>query len=101
VRCDNLLALGHFHAEPQVVVPALTNALSDSDAKVRLFACTALWNMGLPNAAGDRDPAEPGLRQAVPALLHSLSDSDAAVRGMAVNALEQIDPAAVPQAGVR
>ena len=42
VRCDTLLALGKFHAEPQLVVPALTNALNDPNGKVRLFACMAL-----------------------------------------------------------
>jgi HEAT repeat protein len=99
VRCDILLALGHFRAEPQLVVPALANALRDSDASVRLFACTALWSMGIPKAAGVRDSSAPSLKETVPALVHLLSDSDARVRAAAASALQQIDPAAIPQEG--
>jgi HEAT repeat protein len=100
VRCSILLALAHFQAEPELVVPALTNALSDSDALVRVSACTAFWYMGVLETNRGSGSANPGLRQAVPALVHSLSDADAGVRRGATNALQVIDPDAVPQAGV-
>jgi hypothetical protein len=91
VRCDTLLALGKFRAEPEVVVPALTKSLNDPNPRVRLFACTALVQVG-----GEA-------KQAVPALVKALDDSDSSVRGQAAYALHQIDPeaAAAARAGVK
>ena len=80
VRCDALLALGKFRAEPELVVPALTKSLNDPNPKVRLFACMALAEVGGK------------AKQAVPALVQALDDSDSRVRRQAASALHQIDP---------
>ena len=64
-------------------VPALLQALGDSDFDVRETVAEALWQMGDP--------------QAVPALLQALGDSNPGVREMATYALGKIgDPRAVP-----
>jgi hypothetical protein len=65
-------------------VPALSDALSDSDAVVRLQACKALAFMGAK--------ASP----AVPELVQRLYDSEEAVRTQAANALGQIGDEARP-----
>jgi HEAT repeat protein len=98
VRCDTLMALADFHAEPQLVVPALTNALGDSDARVRLFACTAL--QGMADATKVRNPDEGWMEKSVPALVHSLVDSDVQVRRFAADVLRQIDPASLTNSAV-
>jgi HEAT repeat protein len=104
VRCDTLLALADFHAEPELVVPALTNALNDPDGKVRLFACMALGDVGRagsPDVAKVGNPSEEWVRQTVAGLVKSLSDPDPSVRGQATLALRQIDPEAAAKAGVQ
>lgn len=65
-------------------VPALSDALSNSDAVVRLQACKALAYMGAK--------ASP----AVPELVQRLYDSEEAVRTQAANALGQIGDEARP-----
>jgi len=68
-------------------VPALIQALGDSDANVRRASAEALGNLGDP--------------QAVPALLHVLGDSEADVRRAAAEALGNLgDPQAVPALSV-
>ena len=104
VRCDTLLALADFHAEPELVVPALTNALNDPNGKVRLFACMALGEVGRagsPNVAKVENPSAEWVRQEVAGLVKSLSDPDSSVRGQATLALRLIDPEAAAKAGVR
>jgi HEAT repeat protein len=74
-------ALGRI-GEP--AVPALTEALFDGNAVVRLQAARALGYMGAQATA------------AVPALERALHDQDEAVRQQAALALGQIGPPAAP-----
>ena len=88
VRCDTRIGLAYIRSAPDLVMPALANALNDPVTKVRIFACVALSQRA--------DEAKP----AVPALVKALNDSDFGVRGMAANALRTIDPEAAAKAGV-
>jgi len=80
LRIDILRALADFHAEPDLVVPALTNALNDANPGVSVFAFDALWQIG--------EAAKP----AVPALVKAVCNSELIVRGNAVRALLKIAP---------
>jgi hypothetical protein len=72
-----------FGAAGAPAVPALIQALGDSDWDVRRAAAEALGKLGDP--------------QAVPALIQALGDSDVGVRRAAAEALGKIgDPQAVP-----
>jgi len=73
-------------AQPQLVIPALTNCLQSSNDAVRFSAARALARFGRK------------AQSAVPALLNALGDSNAAVGGMASIALHQIDPKALEDA---
>jgi HEAT repeat protein len=78
-------ALGKL-GDPQAV-PALIQALGDSDSAVRAAAAEALGAIGDP--------------QAVPALIQALGDSDCDVRRAAAEALGKLgDPQAVPPLSV-
>jgi HEAT repeat protein len=83
-RRDAIRALGEIgKREPSAslkIVPALVEALKDSEADVRRAAPAGLAKMG-PNAKG-----------AVPSLKEALSDSDKDVRSAALQALADIDP---------
>ena len=74
-------ALGHIG---QPAVPALTDALMDSDPAVRLQACRALAYMGAKASS------------AVPALQRALNDPEVPIREQAAAALGQIGAAAEP-----
>ena len=81
VRAAAAEALGAI-GDPQAV-PALIQALGDSDSAVRRAAAEALGKLGDP--------------QAIPALIQALGDSDRDVRRAAAEALGAIgDPQAVP-----
>jgi FOG: HEAT repeat len=71
-----------FGAAGAPAVPALIQALGDSDWEVRRASAEALVKIGTP---------------AVPALIQALGDSDSAVRRAAAEALGKLgDPQAVP-----
>lgn len=80
VRCDTLLALGKMHAEPDLIMPALTNALNDPVPKVRMFACMALGMVG-----PEWNPAIHVLKSV------SEQDPDKNVRALAASELTRID----------
>jgi HEAT repeat protein len=84
-----VLALGLFHAEPELAVPALVKALPGSDPEQRLRILLALGRF------------ETNASAAVPTLIEALSDNDPKVRHQAASALEQIDPAAAAKADVK
>ena len=78
VRCGAAEALGHIHAQPDVVVAALARCLGGSDANVRGIAATALGEYGTN--------ASPAL-----ILINSLlNDADSNTRKAATNALRRI-----------
>lgn len=89
LRMTALYVIGEIHGQPEVFVPALINALKDSDPSVRATAITALGNYG--------PTAEP----AVPALAGLLNDADPDISTEATNALKAIDPVAATKAGVK
>jgi HEAT repeat protein len=95
VRCDTLMALSQM--QPELTMPALTNALSDPDAKVRFFACSALEWMGRsPGGSKVRHPEAPWAKLAVSALEKALTDPDPTVRGGAVGALRAFEAEPAP-----
>jgi HEAT repeat protein len=71
-----------------LVVPALTGALSDPHPMVRGQAASSLGTLGSPS------------KPAVPELLKLLKDTDAFLRKQAADALLRIDPEAAAKAGV-
>ena len=71
-------ALGHVGTADPAAIPAITEALKDSNTRVRAEAALALLNAGL--AAKD----------AVPGLEKAQNDKDAMVRSYARKALERI-----------
>jgi len=89
VRCESLAALVRITTKPELVVPALTNALSDPNSTVRFVACNSLARLGET------------AKQAVPALVKSLSDPVRDVQFHASRALKAIDPEAAAKAGVK
>jgi HEAT repeat protein len=108
-------------------VPALTRALGDADAEVRLLARRALEDMTHPQlrlmeraTALDRaglnpaaplgpaqftqigiksDPVREGLQEMVQAVAAGIKDRDVRVRRAAIDVLETLGPAAAPAAG--
>jgi HEAT repeat protein len=84
-----LFLIDAAHADHRKVVPALVNALSDTNFFIRLVAANGLGRFGT-NA-----------QQAVPALARLLSDPDSRVRRVATNALKKIDPEAASKVGVK
>jgi HEAT repeat protein len=89
VRCQAVFALGSLHAEPDRVVPVLTNALHDPSSDVQNAAVRQLGMLG-------RDA-----RLAVPALVEFLNTShDDMNKFNATNALKAIDSEAPAKAGV-
>ena len=76
-------------AEPERVVPALTEALRDENGYVRHDAAWAIGHFG----------AE--AQEALPALNVALKDEARNVRIAAVSALKKIDPGAAGKVGVR
>ncbi len=80
VRLHAIAALGHIHAEPQLVVPVLTKALSGQNRNVRLNAAFALGQFG------------PAAKPAVPALFKLLGDQDPMLRAMVADTIKKIDP---------
>jgi hypothetical protein len=87
IAVNAILGLGFSGAHPELVIPALTNALSDSRARVRHSACMALEWVGHD------------ARAAVPALNRALNDSDPQVRSAARGALLKIAPEVVGAGG--
>lgn len=86
-----VFALAKVHIEPQLVVPGLMKALSDTDANVRGMAVVGLNEIGWSG----------GARPAVPALVQLLGDPDGKVRRAAAEALRNIDYDAAARAGVK
>jgi hypothetical protein len=84
-------ALAEAHVEPSLVVPALTKALSDTNANARAIAAIGLKEIGWLG----------GAQQAVPALVRLLNDPDGTVRRVAAEALKNIDYDAAVKAGVK
>ncbi len=112
--------LGHGHSQNRAVVPALGEALRDNVDWVRLEALEALANFGpevVPQLARAlNDPKKEirckaicyiarygqDAREAVPSLIRvARKDEDENVRQEAVSALQEIDPAAAVEAGVK
>jgi HEAT repeat protein len=75
-----------FAPKAQKAIPALTEALKDSDAFVRQWVATALGNLA--------HPFGPVVKVAVPGLADLLKDEDFMVRGWSAYALGFIGPAA-------
>jgi HEAT repeat protein len=88
-RLHAIKALEARGSETEVVVPALAQALRDSDVFVRRDAATALGRLG------------PEAHDAIPYLLPALKDRDRAVRKAAAQALKQIDPHAAGRVAAR
>ena len=89
-RLDAVAVLGSIGAEPDRVVPALTNALHDPYASVRFKAVEALRHFG------------PDAKPAVPALVEYINSHDNSPdRWAATKALKAIDPEAAAKAGVK
>ena len=84
-----IFALGRIHAEPELVVPALTKFLSDPDRDVRANAISSLALFGSD------------AKLAVSALVQSLNDQDPHVRKLAQSALKEIDPETAAKVGVK
>jgi hypothetical protein len=90
VRLYAVKALGGIHAEPDRVLPVLTNAIHDPAPQVRTGAFMALQDFG-PNA-----------KSALPELVKFFNNAqDSSERSYAANALKAIDPEAAAKAGVR
>ena len=81
-------------------MPALTNALYDTNSEVRLFACISLWEVGVDARRGV-PPLANVIKQALPALVNAANDSDPGVRERADWVLRQIDPEAATKAGMK
>lgn len=92
-RQQRIMALGQIHAEPELVVPALMKSLSetisDSDVRIRLFSTIALGQFG------------PDAKPAVPLLTSLLQDPNRNVRSDATNALRLIDSSAAAGSGIK
>src|SRR5579859_7097180 len=86
VACSAMRALGEIRAEPNLVLPVLTNALHSAVPVVRLNAVTALADLG------------PDARPAVPVLVELFNDSFQDIRRNARSALRAIDPEAEAKA---
>lgn len=86
--------------EPNALVPALINALNDTNGEVRLFACVLLWEVGVDARRG-APPLAKAVKQAVPALAKAVDDSDPGVRDRAAWVLRQIDRGAATKAVAR
>src|SRR5262249_14427422 len=84
-----LFSVDAEHANQRLVVPALVNALADTNFVIRLLAATCLGDFGAN--------AQP----AVPVLVRLLNDPTSRVRPDATNALRKIDPEAAARAGVK
>jgi HEAT repeat protein len=81
------LALGSIRKSPEVVVPALTERLSERGSKWGILV--ALGRFG------------PEAKTAVPLIIPLLNDSDGETRSWAAMALKSIDPEAATRAGVK
>jgi HEAT repeat protein len=86
-RANGIHALGALRNHPEIVVPALTNALQDPYFVIRFNAIQALGNFGAD------------ARPALPVLTNMLSDPDALVRLTAANTLRQLKAAGLGAAG--
>jgi len=89
IRWSAVSGLGRIRARPELAVPALTEALRDSDSHLQVDAAVSLAAFGT-NA-----------QSAVSGLITALSDANPDVRTNAAYALNQIDPEAAAQAGVK
>jgi HEAT repeat protein len=91
IRAGAVRALGAFGCEPEIVVPALINQLTatNADPEVVHSAVRALENFG------------PRAKASVPALLQTLNHPDSSIRFGATEALKAIDPNATAQTGVK
>jgi len=72
--------IGELELQPDLTIPAITNAIRDSPAVVRQFQVMALKHFGGK------------ARSAVPALVDALADDDERVRGAAALTLNEIAP---------
>ncbi len=88
-RRNAIYALGKIHAEPELVVPALTNLLTNPDRDVRASTISSLELFGS------------GAKSAVPVLIQSLNDPNPPVRKLARSALQKIDPEAAAKIGLK
>jgi HEAT repeat protein len=80
VRYGAVVSLGQLRAQPDIVVPILTNNFSHGDFLLRSLIMVSLAEFG--NDA----------RAAIPTLVSALKDPDETVRANARTALERIDP---------
>jgi hypothetical protein len=89
VRRGAIYALGKIRAQPELVVPALTNLLTGPDPNVRAITISSLELFGSD------------AKSAVPALAQSLNDPTPRVRKLAESALQKIDPEAAARANLK
>ncbi|MDB6068278.1 MAG: repeat-containing protein [Pedosphaera sp.] len=83
----SVFALEQIHADPQLMVPALINCLTNRNGSIRSLVAATLGRMG------------PEARPAIPALVGLLTDGSPEVRKAAGIALKQIEPKAAAKAG--
>lgn len=109
MRGESMQVRGHSKAPPDRVrerirrclrplrdeaVLALTRALGDDDASMRLNAARMLWQLGSPHGIDDLDPID--ITAARGALVTALRDDNRDVRAAAANALGAMQRDAVP-----
>lgn len=115
IRIAAAHCLGILGTDASNAVPALANALSDSDTQVRFLAAKALGHIGkyavssLVQRLSDKDPsvrqsaayglgvAGPEADAATEELIHTLEDRDPQVRTSAAYALSEIGHTALPR----
>ena len=86
VRNAAAVTLGSLQKHKDIAIPALTAALQDKDAWVRLGVAQSLWQL------------RPGERRVVPVLIDLLKETDPDVRNGAAATLRSIDPTAAKKA---
>lgn len=89
VRANAAITLGFLREEPDTVVPALVACLDDAEDRVAAGAAKALGRL------------QADAKSAVSALLRAARSTSPRRREMAIEALTQIDPNAVSNAGLQ
>lgn len=89
VRCSAVQAIGHLEVHPEIVVPAMTNLLGETNEHVLSATCWGLTSFRTNGAI------------AVPLLLPLCEHSNRTVRVYARQAVQTISPQAAAKAGIQ